>query len=271
MIYITGDTHGRFRRFGQKYFPATAEDYLIICGDFGGVWDDSKEERYWLDWLDDRPFKTLFVSGNHENFELLAELPVKEWNGGKVQFVRDNVIHLMRGQVFEIEGSTFFTMGGATSHDIKDGILEPDDPDFKNKVKRLCDIGGMFRINHFTWWKQELPSAEEYAEAEKNLDARNRKVDYIITHCAPTSVEDILGKGFFGKDKLTDYLETVRQTCKFRTWFFGHYHASKMLNEQMVLIYNDIICYDSLMYADVRLDCEMYYDPIQESYNIKNH
>ena len=40
MIYITGDTHGGFQRFGSKYFPQQTQmgrnDYMIICGDFGG-------------------------------------------------------------------------------------------------------------------------------------------------------------------------------------------------------------------------------------------
>ena len=73
MIYITGDTHGGFQRFGMKYFPnqktMCREDYAIIAGDFGGLWDDSPRETYWLDWLEERPFTTLFVDGNHENFD----------------------------------------------------------------------------------------------------------------------------------------------------------------------------------------------------------
>ena len=43
MIYATGDTHGNFQRFAPEHFPEqagmTKEDYMIICGDFGGVWD----------------------------------------------------------------------------------------------------------------------------------------------------------------------------------------------------------------------------------------
>lgn len=79
MIYITGDCHRDFSRFNTKNFPEqyemTKEDYVIICGDFGGVWDygkESKEEEHLLDWLDGKPFTTLFVSGNHENFERLG-------------------------------------------------------------------------------------------------------------------------------------------------------------------------------------------------------
>ena len=70
MMYVTGDTHSDFSRFKMKNFPEQKEmdknDYVVICGDFGGLWSGSKEENFWLDWLDGRPFTTLFVSGNHE-------------------------------------------------------------------------------------------------------------------------------------------------------------------------------------------------------------
>ena len=140
MIYVTGDCHQNFERFNASIFPEqndmTKDDYVIICGDFGGVWnkdEESKEETMLMDWLDCKSFTTLFVDGNHENFDRLYEYPVEEWHGGKVHKIRPSVIHLMRGQVFDIEGASFFTFGGATSHDIDGGILEPDDPDFKKK------------------------------------------------------------------------------------------------------------------------------------------
>ena len=129
-IFITGDTHGDFTRFKKKIFYEQAEltkdDCVMIAGDFGGIWDGGAEERHWLDWLEAKPFTTLFVSGNHENFDMLAEFPIEDWHGGRVQRVRPSVIHLMRGQIYDIQGRTFFTMGGASSHDIQDGILEPE-------------------------------------------------------------------------------------------------------------------------------------------------
>ncbi len=84
----------------------------MIAGDYGGIWDGGAEEQRQLDWLEKKPFATLFVSGNHENFELLAEYPVEEWHGGQVQKIHPSVIHLMRGQVYSIQGEGFFTMGG---------------------------------------------------------------------------------------------------------------------------------------------------------------
>ena len=83
MIYITGDCHRNYERFNTRNFPEqkemTKDDYVIICGDFGGVWDkekETKEETFLLDWLDCKPYTTLFVDGNHENFDRLYSYSV---------------------------------------------------------------------------------------------------------------------------------------------------------------------------------------------------
>ena len=190
MIYVTGDCHGNFARFEQKHFPEqanmTKDDTVIITGDCGGVWFGDSRDDETLDWLERLPFTLVFVCGNHENYDALARYPVAEWRGGKVHCVRPHVLHLMRGQIFELEGYRFFTMGGAKSHDIEDGILEPDAPDFERRLMTLQrKPRARYRINHISWWAQELPSDEEYDEARQSLDAVGWQVDYIITHCAP--------------------------------------------------------------------------------------
>lgn len=248
-LFVTGDTHGNsageFSRFNVKNFPEqkslTKDDFVLIAGDFGCVWNDSSEERYWLDWLEAKPFTTLFVDGNHENHARLAEFPVEEWNGGKVHFIRPSVIHLMRGQVFEdIAGQRVFAMGGAASHDIKDGILDPAAPDFKRKYRSLRRAGALFRVNGTSWWKEELPSQDEYVQAESNLNACGRKVDLIITHCAPSSVSDVISGGMYQHDALTDYFEILQRTAQYRLWVFGHYHDNRMIQSQFMLLYDQI-------------------------------
>lgn len=133
MVFVTGDLHGNFERFKPKYFPEqarmTKQDIMICAGDFGGVWFGDSRDDETLDWLERLPFTLAFVCGNHENYDALERYPVAEWHGGKVHRVRPHVLHLMRGQIFELDGYRFFTMGGAKSHDIEDGILEPDAPD----------------------------------------------------------------------------------------------------------------------------------------------
>ena len=245
MIYATGDTHGNFQRFDAKYFPEqagmTKDDYMIICGDFGGVWDSSNKEKQSLDWLEELPFTTLFVSGNHENFDLMREYPVEEWNGGKIQRIRPHVIHLMRGQIFDLQGYSFFTMGGARSHDIDDSILNPNAPDFEEQYWALRRMGARFRVNHHSWWKQELPSQSEYEEARRNLERIHYKVDYVVTHCAPSSIVDILGDGGYVHDHLTDFLEEVKEKAKFHYWLFGHYHDNRMIDDRFVLLWEQMV------------------------------
>ena len=219
----------------------TKEDYVIVLGDFGGVWDGSKEEQYWLDWLEEKPFTTLFVSGNHENYDLLAAYPIQTWKGGRVQAVRPSVLHLLRGEVFTLMGRTFFALGGASSHDISDGILEPDAPDFRRRKRQLDARGALYRVNHRSWWKEELAGEGEYRHAEDTLNAHDRKVDFILTHCAPTSVQNALSKGMYQPDALTDYLEQVKGSCQFQYWFFGHYHDNKVIGQKYVLLYEQIL------------------------------
>ena len=248
MIFVTGDTHGDFSRFRSNIFTEqrmlTKDDYVIICGDFG-IWDNSKTENHWLDWLADRTFTTLFVTGNHSNYDLLSKLPVTEWNGGKVQFIRESVIHLMRAQIYNISGKSFFTMGGASSHDIDDGILEPDQPDFQKRIKQFDKQRAMYRINHISWWKEELPNDYEYEEALKNLDNHKWKVDYIISHCSPSSIMDLLGYGHYSYDRLTDFFETIKERCEFEYWFFGHYHDNRIFMNKYILLYKQIVRIDS--------------------------
>ena len=117
---------------------------------------------------------------------MLKDIPVEEWHGGNVQRIRSNILHLMRGQLYNIEGYTFFVMGGARSHDTKDGILDPRAPDFKIRHQRLKARNASFRILGQSWWPEELPSNEEYKTAQETLERVNWEVDYVVTHCGPT-------------------------------------------------------------------------------------
>ncbi len=246
MIFITGDCHAEFHKLNKENFSdqkeMTKEDYVIICGDFGGVWDaevESKSERWWMNWLEERPFTTLFVDGNHENFDRLNSYPVEEWHGGKVHKIRPTVIHLMRGQVYELEGKKIFTFGGAQSHDIYDGILEPDTPDFKAKKKWMESNNKFYRVNHISWWVQELATTEEIEEARKNLEKHSWQIDYIVTHCCPVSTQMMLG--VHDADVTTAFLEEVKNKCDYQNWYFGHYHDDKDITEKDKLLYKQIV------------------------------
>lgn len=165
VFYITGDTHSDFQRFAEENFPIQTEmtknDYVIICGDFGGVWtfeEESSREKEVLDWLNNKNFRTLFIDGNHENYTRLYNYPVEEWHGGKVHKIRNFVLHLMRGEIFNINNKRIFAFGGARSHDIQDGILNLDE---EEKIYEYRKRGAYFRIRDFSWWDLELQTNQE--------------------------------------------------------------------------------------------------------------
>lgn len=243
-VYVTGDTHGFFGKFNTKMFPEqkemTKDDYVIICGDFGGLWDGSKQELKWLNWLESRPFTTLFVDGNHENYDMLAKYPVENWNGGKVQFIRPSIIHLMRGEFYNIQCKQFFTFGGARSHDIDDGILDRSDPLFKQKKKTLDAEGGLYRIKHETWWEQEEPTVDEYYKitGKERIDGKI-KVDYIITHCLPSKLHcKITNDDNFSM--CNNFLSAYNDIFEFKHWYCGHYHIDYDIDDKFTVMYNKI-------------------------------
>ena len=222
MIFITGDTHGeqsRFRAF-LDYGEATwtKDDILIVTGDFGYVFRNDVMENRFLNELAERPYTICFCDGNHENFPAIYEYPVKEWNGGKVHEIRPNIFHLMRGQIFTIGGKTFFTMGGAYSRD-----------------KAMRTLG-------FSWWKEELPTNEEYKEATENLKAHDFKVDYIISHTAPSEIIRRMGITPDPHDaELTGFLEWVMYETDFKKWFFGHFHSDEEIGEKHRALLFDVV------------------------------
>ncbi|MCH1981293.1 metallophosphoesterase [Ruminococcus sp. OA3] len=245
MIFVTGDCHGDYRRFREALFPQqsgmTKDDYVIVCGDFG-FWDTSEEGQYWfLKWLEARPFTTLWLDGNHENFDLLKTYETCQWNGGMVQFINPSLIHLMRGQVYELQGKRVFTFGGARSHDISGGILERDDPQLEEKKHQLEKENKLYRVNHLTWWKEEIPTEEEMEEGLKNLKQCGWQVDVILTHCCPDSLHREIDGGWYESDPLTWYLEQIRSKCDFKRWVFGHYHRNWIADERSAGLYEEIV------------------------------
>ena len=114
MIYLTGDLHGDFERFRSKEMKKLKKgDTLIVCGDFGFVWDGSKKEQSILKKLGKSKYQILFIEGTHDNLDLLSQYPQEEWNGGKVRRISGSLLKLERGEVFELEGKRFFAFGGA--------------------------------------------------------------------------------------------------------------------------------------------------------------
>lgn len=232
MIYITGDLHGDIdiaKLLDENFMQhVTADDYVIICGDFGLIWKtyEDETEKEWLDFLEEAPYTTLFIDGNHENFyRLYHDYPTVFINGGLAHQIRPSIYHLMRGQIFTIEHKTFFTMGGATS------------------------IDRFLRIEGKSWWARELPNETEYKQALINLMKHHNHVDYVLTHCLPTSLQSRLPK-YTLPDDLTEFLDRISHTLHFKKWYCGHYHLDTTLEGRYRVLYNDIISIENEIYTD---------------------
>ena len=219
MIYITGDTHGEQSRFiyCQDEKGWGADDTIIVCGDFGYIFEDNYSENRFLDDLEFRPYTICFVDGNHENFNALYKYPEEFWNGGRIHRIRKNIIHLMRGQIFTIEGKKFFAMGGAYS------------------------IDRYMRTENISWWEQELPNNDEYNEAIENLEKNNMIVDYVITHTAPKEIIYLMKKYPDSHELgLNSFLNYIYFDVEFKHWYCGHWHIDKEITDKFRTLWFDI-------------------------------
>lgn len=227
MIFVTGDIHGDIDigKLNTRNFPEqktmTKNDYVIICGDFGVVWyphdhPKHRSDMYWLKWLRKKNFTTLFVDGNHENFPLLYSYPVVDFKGGKAHKICDGVYHLMRGEVYNIEGKSFFCFGGARSHDMDS------------------------RVEGVSWWREEIPNMKEMEHGIERMKKVGNYVDYVITHCCAGYIQDSIAP-WYDKDSVTSYFDFMEDIIDFGHWFFGHYHMNKEIDEKHTCLYDEII------------------------------
>ena len=228
MIYLTGDTHIPIdiSKLNTTNFPEqkqmTRDDYVIVLGDFGLLWHEDKDYRHWLKWLREKPFTILWIDGNHENHDWIRSLPVETWHGGKIHRIADNIFHLMRGQIFSIEGHYFFTLGGAASTD------------------------KAFRKPHVSWWEGEVPTAKEGMDALETLQrfhATGNTVDYVLTHTCPREIIPQMFPGMNGtNDPTTALLDAVSHEVvdEMTGWYFGHFHESKT-HWKFHCLYNKIV------------------------------
>ena len=86
-------------------------------------------------------------------------------------------------------------------------------------------IDKQWRIEGRSWWKEEMPSKEEYEEGLYNLERVGNKVDYIFTHTAPREIcKRMVKKMYSGEEELQNYLQRISETVDFKKWYYGHWH-----------------------------------------------
>ena len=224
-VFITGDKHGSMRMlFGISEKKLMGEnDVLIITGDTGYVQDgDYPHKIRTIERL--FPGTLCFIDGNHDNHEILSSLPISLWNGGRVHMLGERVCHLMRGELYSIHGSNFFTLGGART--VANFIEGEEGVD---------------------WWPGEEPAAEELRFAKEQFMSNIGNIDFIVTHEAPLSARegiprlkrvdaDYILPGF-----LQELLEYSAQDSRLKKWYFGHMHVDLQLGPVLRAIYNNLV------------------------------
>lgn len=214
MIYITGDVHANLdmnrERYLNKHLKNT--DILIVLGDFGYTWTVSTLERW------NKPFITLCVDGNHDNYDYLKSCPKTEMFGSEVQVIKENTYRLITGNIYTIEGKKFFVFGGALS------------------------IDKAYRMPNVSWWSDELPTMNDYNKAIETLKANNYEFDYFLAHTCSEETSRLL---FHYPVKITDPTEKMLSQLEFEIrynnpnadykYFFGHHHAFRIENTYICL------------------------------------
>lgn len=221
-IYLIGDTHGQYSAIKRLFAEYQIHgDYVIVLGDFGFLWDKNSAPMVWqLDYL----FSThssllLFIDGNHENFEMLYSHEKTEWMGGEIRAITDSIAHLSRGQVFNLFGKKFFTMGGANS------------------------IDKQSRRNRISWWEEEDITYEDMTIANNNLALNNDTVDYVLTHTCPFDVKRMMKMKVEFDSHNENQLQHIANILNYKAWYFGHYHEDWVFGKFQCL-YKDVVIID---------------------------
>ena len=183
---------------------------MIVLGDFGLLWSEPPTDREAseLRRIESLPWTTLFLDGNHENFTLLNALPEEERWGAPVGVVSPRVLHLKRGYVYTLQGKRCFVLGGAAS------------------------VDRAWRIPGRSWWREEIPSLEEFARGRAALERADWSVDWILTHTAPNAVLQAMDLDkYLSGDPVSDYLDELCARATYNRWYCGHLHRDRVFDD----------------------------------------
>lgn len=226
MIYITGDTHGefgRFRRFCQIADPATT-DIMIILGDAGFNYAGNTYDEERKAYMNSGGMTVFSIHGNHEMRP--TDVPgykTKQFHGGTVWYEDKypNLLFAKDGEIYRFGEYDCIVMGGAYSVD---------------KYWRLRDGR--------KWFANEQPSDEIKAYVEAQLEARDNKIDIVLSHTCPLKYEPrevfLSGLDQSTVDSSTEeWLDTIEAKLDYKKWYCGHFHTSKKI-DRFQFMYEDI-------------------------------
>ena len=212
MIYLISDLHEdmEFAAFNKYIYEEHKEYLLIILGDVCLKLEATEANDRFTEYFLAAKCPIAIIDGNHENFDYLYSFPVEDWNGGKVHRITENIVHLMRGSIFLIEGKSFFVFGGCRSSE-----------GWKLQGR---------------WFPQEEATEEEYALAYENLRKNGCKVDYILTHKYSKDISDP-----YGVPKLQELTAFIDEYVAYKKWYSGHSHVNQVIDERHQIVYDILV------------------------------
>lgn len=241
--YITGDTHGNFKRisqFCQRMETSKDSDVMIILGDAGINYQmlnvpkkayhykDSTQNLYFKKHLAKIPITFLIIQGNHEAPAWLCKDYIeKEWCGGTVFYQEEfpNLLFAKTGEVYQFHKQKALVIGGAYSVD---------------KFYRLK--------NNLRWFSEEQPTEDMKKECEAILKKHNWNVDIVLSHTCPYKYipREMFLPQISQKDvdiTTEEWLDTIENRLKYVQWYCGHWHTDKTI-DKMQFMFNGFALLD---------------------------
>ena len=213
-MYFLGDVHAESPL--MRDFLNSEEKYCLQLGDFGFIfkYNDWKWNRFLNHFEKNYPNKMIFtVLGNHENYDSIEKMPVKDMFGARCRKIRSNVYAIERGEILSIEGLNILCIGGADS------------------------IDKAWRQDGISWWAQEkISDADVKKTVEKGLTC---SFDMVCSHAMPAffmlqNFTPCFQTGSeFSLEKI--YCDIENNGGHIPLWIGGHVHSS------INMMYNDTL------------------------------
>lgn len=220
-LFVSGDCHQDYdwHKLTTQCFPEQKNldrnDVVILMGDIGLCWDGSKQDRYIQKWHEDKNYTTFCVRGNHDNADLIKQLPLVDKFDGKAYQVSPHVFYAKTGELYNICGYKCLVINGADSMD-------------RWRRKEGVD-----------WWAEETISHEDIVKAKFKLAEIDYKYDFLFSHTGG-SYNAIAINPSFEPTQSDRELDEIIRISDFRCQYFGHYHVDKITFNKSHCLYNNV-------------------------------
>lgn len=100
------------------------------------------------------------------------------------------------------------------------------------------------RTEGVSWWKDEMPNADDLRNGTRNLKDFEYKVDYVITYEAPAIAKDFIRLHTNQEvhlSPLNTYLQELMKNVEYKHWYFGSLHTDLTVSKKMTAVFDDII------------------------------